>query len=314
MKYRVRLVGVLTATAALCAPLAPLGAQSRYGECDAGTLSLRDACYKAVDLFNYLAPQLNTSIAGGNATLGQGGTLGGFPHWSGELRASGMSGSLPQISGLQLSTAGQVATDIPVRSQAIGIPTVDAAIGLYRGVALPAMDVLGVDLLLSAAYVPTLNGASMGVHPTGAAFRLGYGARIGLMQESAALPGVSLTYMVRDLPTADVVGTTIDRSSGETDTVGVRGLSLTTKAWRLVASKSFTFFGLVAGVGQDRYQSSGNLSVYVKDANGCSSGCSGTPFGFSQTLTRMNYFADVAFNLKVAKLVGEIGRVSGGSV
>ena len=36
--------------------------------------------------------------------------------------------------------------------------------------------------------------------------KLGYGARIGILQESLIVPGIAVSYLVRDLPTLNVVG------------------------------------------------------------------------------------------------------------
>src|SRR5438093_4751547 len=58
---------------------------------------VQDACQQAIDLFNYMRPQLGIAIAGGNATLGQGGTLGGLPHFTLGLRANVLQGSVPQV-------------------------------------------------------------------------------------------------------------------------------------------------------------------------------------------------------------------------
>ena len=44
--------------------------------------ALQDACQQTYDLFTFLAPQLGISLAGGNATLGTGSTLGGIGHFS----------------------------------------------------------------------------------------------------------------------------------------------------------------------------------------------------------------------------------------
>ena len=42
----------------------------------------QDICTQAFDVYQFLAPQLGLALAGGNATLGQGGTLGGIGHAS----------------------------------------------------------------------------------------------------------------------------------------------------------------------------------------------------------------------------------------
>ena len=52
----------------------------------------------ALDVFDLMAPQLGLALTGGNATLGQGGTLGGPGHFSIGLRANVFSGDLPEVT------------------------------------------------------------------------------------------------------------------------------------------------------------------------------------------------------------------------
>ena len=54
-----------------------------------------DACPKAVDLLNFMTPQLSTALVGGSPTLGQGGVLGGLGHFSIDIRGSAVNGQLP---------------------------------------------------------------------------------------------------------------------------------------------------------------------------------------------------------------------------
>ena len=137
--------------------------------------------------------------------------------------------------------------------------------------------------------------------PTGGNWKFGYGVRVGLLQESLVVPGVSVTWLKRDLPTTDITG------SASTSTLSVKGLSENTTAWRVVASKSLIVFGLAAGVGQDKYTSSASVQGYV--------GTQPSPtVSASQSLTRTNYFADLSLNLVIFKIVGEVGEVEGGTV
>src|SRR5674476_357993 len=86
MKYRVIVAGILAVAIA-----APMQAQT----CSTQTA---DACQKAVDLLNFMTPQLSTALVGGNPTLGQGGVLGGLGHFSIDIRASGsLSFELPKL-------------------------------------------------------------------------------------------------------------------------------------------------------------------------------------------------------------------------
>src|SRR2546423_11982148 len=85
----------------------PPGTANGFGVPDQ-TRASQDACQKAIDVFQYLAPQLATSVAGGNATLGQAGSLGGLGHFSAGFRINALQGSLPQVQNVTPSVTGAV--------------------------------------------------------------------------------------------------------------------------------------------------------------------------------------------------------------
>src|ERR687896_483176 len=109
----------------------------------------QDACQKALDLLNYMTPQLGTLIAGGNATIGQGGTLGGLGHFALSVRANAMRASLPDIEGAGVNYGDAERTNYVTEAQWAALPVVDAAFGVFKGIALPLTNVLGVDVLLN---------------------------------------------------------------------------------------------------------------------------------------------------------------------
>lgn len=95
-----------------------------------------DVCQQAMDLVSYMVPQLGISVTGGNVTLGQGGALGGLPHFTIGLRANILSGAVPNV---QSPTVGSTATrrnPYPTSSTPFGLPAVDASVGLFKGVPL----------------------------------------------------------------------------------------------------------------------------------------------------------------------------------
>src|ERR671932_1206049 len=96
-----------------------------------------DACQKVIDLYKYMNVQLGTSVAGGNATLGQGGSLGGLGHFAIGLRANAMRASVPDLAatGLREGPAGSP-DNFEVESKWAGLPAVDAAVGIFRGIPL----------------------------------------------------------------------------------------------------------------------------------------------------------------------------------
>ncbi len=314
MKVR---VFVLFAAAALTAT--SIQAQVDTQRCPPGTVNgfgvpdqtraSQDACQKAIDLFKYLAPQLGTIIAGGNPTLGQGGNLGGLGHFSAGLRVNVLQGSLPQVQNVTPSVTGATSTQFQTKDQYIPMPTADLAIGVFKGIPLALTNVGGVDVLVSASYVPEFNNSGVSVKVPNGSLKLGYGARVGILQESLLVPGVSVSYLVRDLPTLNVSG-----SSGS-DSLYVNNLSLKTKAWRVTASKSLILFGLAAGFGQDKYDASTDVGAHVAARTvPPTSAANAGPVSISQNLTRTNIFADLSVNLLLFKITGEIGQVSGGTI
>jgi hypothetical protein len=293
-------------------------AQQTSSQCPHGTVTAgvpdanratQDACQQAIDLFAYMVPQLGIALTGGNATLGQGGALGGLGHFTVGLRGNVVAGNVPQVNKVTVSDTGAVRrTNYPTGTQFLGLPAVDAAVGLFKGIPLPLTNVGGIDLLLSASYVPKVSGNNVTLDPD-SPLKIGYGVRIGALQESILVPGVSFTYLKRDLPKTTITGT--DGS----DSLTIKNLDATTSAWRIVASKSLIVFSLAAGVGQDKYEASTSVQATVHRTYNA------IPLRFQtsvtppkQSVTRTNYFADVSLNMILAKIIGEIGMVSGGTV
>jgi hypothetical protein len=307
---------MIAAAALVTAFATPAAAQSgASADCFAQQTGVQDACQKAVDLFNFMAPQLGTSLSGGNAVSGTASTLGGLGHFSVGLRANVVNGRLPDMASADVGFSGPQASDFAVEKQVLGLPTVDAAVGIFGGVPLGITRVGGVDLLVNAAYLPEYDGDGLAITTPDGALKLGFGARVGLLQESLVVPGVAVTYLRRDLPTVSVLGQ-FEGTTGN-DELSLRDLSVKTDAWRVVASKSFFVFGLAAGAGQDKYETSTTLGATVRSgglACNVATPCQTTPVSLEQSLTRTNYFGSLSLNLLMLKIVGEVGQVSGGEV
>jgi hypothetical protein len=301
---------VLALSVLSCFSISAAQAQGGVNSCPGGSVinvASQDACQMAVDVFQFLAPQLGLGLTGGNATLGRGSALGGPGHFSIGVRANVFQGDVPDIEQFPTpSPTGAQPRTLPSSSQILGVPTADAAIGLFAGVPLGLTNVGGIDLLLSATYVPTFGdaGSEIQVKPEHN-WQVGYGVRVGLLQESLVLPGVSFTFLKRDLPTTTITGT-----SSSLD-VNIMDASVHTTAYRVVASKSLILFGVAAGVGQDKYDQKANVQGTGR-ASGVSVTSSVVPL--SQDLTRTNYFLDLSMNFPLVKLIGEIGQVTGGDV
>lgn len=303
--------GVIGWAGAMLLAASVAGAQSP--SCPSGTaaqLATQDLCQQAVDVFQYIAPQLGTAIAGGNATLGQGGILGGFGHFSLGIRANAVDGTLPQVDQFTQSVTGAQRQTLPTKdNQLLPMPVVDAAFGVWNGLPLGVTNVLGLDVLVNVAYVPEVNENGFSVKTPNGSLKFGYGARVGILKESLVVPGVAFTYLKRDLPTFTLDGT------ADIGSFTVSNMDIGTTAWRVVASKHFILFGLAAGVGQDKYSTNGAVQATVPaSSSGLPQDVSSGLVPLSQDMTRTNMFADLSLNLPILKLVGEIGQVSGGSV
>lgn len=312
---------ILSTVAALSATVISAGdasAQGRAAQCQTSTSLTSpdyysaDACEKAIDLFNYMAPQLGTAIAGGSTVMGKGATLGGVGHFSIGFRANALVGTMPKVDadGVRPEAGGPQQDSYETSTRYIPMPVADIALGLFKGIPVGVTRVGGIDLLANVAYLPDVGseGDDVRVSVDGSNLKVGYGARVGLVGEGLAWPGVSVSYMRRDLP---VVNITAQEAGSE---LRVNKLDLQTTALRLTASKTFLLVGVHAGVGQDRYESSATARGTVSSGVAGIGTVSSDEIALSQTLTRTNLFAGFSFNLPLVKFGAEVGRVSGGDV
>lgn len=263
-----------------------------------------DGCQKAIDLYQYLNTQLGTLVAGGNATLGQGGTLGGLGHFSVGARVNLLNASIPDVQGVNVTTGAPQASGYTTNGKTLAFPELDGALGIFRGFPIGITYIGGLDLLGSASYLPAIEQTGVRVgHPTGA-IRFGYGVRLGLLQETFLTPGISVTYQERSLPVTTIVAT-----ASPTESFSVRDLDLRAKAWRIVASKNLLWVSLAAGFGRDYYDATAKATFNVDGET------QQTPVSLAVSPSRTSIFGDVSINvIPFVKLVGELGRVSGGSV
>ena len=304
-RTRARSLAAGVAAALLVAPALP--AQTVSPACS-GQGDVQDACQKAADLFAFVAPQIAATLAGGNATLGQSGTVGGLGHFALTLRATGLRGELPNVENVGVARGPAQSSQFGVDEQWFAVPQVDLALGVFGGFPIGLTSIGGIDLLLSGTFVPEVEEDDFSLTAPDGQFKLGYGARLGLVEETFAVPGVSVSYMRRELPTVDVVALTAD------DELSVTGARVRVDSWRAVVGKRLLVAGIAAGIGQDRYDSQAAVSAVVCDGvlgvPVCQDASTAEPF--SQKLTRTNAFANLSLHLAVLRLVGEIGRSWGG--
>jgi hypothetical protein len=313
MKSRIIYAAIFAVSNAVLAPQAagqtidpqcPAGSTNSSGDPD-NTKIAQDACQKAIDLFRYMAPQLGTVLAGGNPTQGVSGTLGGIGHFSLGLRGNALSASIPGIDRVVPSTQGAEVDTYTLDSRTVGFVTADLALGVFKGMAVSGLG--AIDLLVSAAYVPEYSNPSVQVTVPSGSLKLGFGAKVGVLKETALLPGISVSYLSRELPRVDITG-----RSGD-DRLDLDEVRVKSTSWRAVAGKRFLFLGAGAGFGRDTYDSHATISVTVAPRQSTSGGTGG-PIDLGQQLTRNNLFGTVWLTSHVVRIVGEVGRVSGGDI
>lgn len=295
----------LFAAAAMCAVAAPA-----FAQCTGASEALQ-ACRTASDLLNYMTPQLATAIAGGSSTLGQSGALGGFGRVALSIRGTGIvNGGLPQIGDEGFDTTN-TRKHYAVDDQIVPGVGIDAAIGVWKGLNLGATHLGALDVLLSALYLPDVTGGGndFSINAKDGNLKLGYGLRVGILDENVLMPGLYVSYLQRALPTVSLSGHSGGSAGGSAGDFSLTDFNVKTTAYRLVASKNLLFFGIQAGVGQDRYESSASLSAAVS-ASGAQRSATGIA---TMSMTRSNVFVGATLNLLAAKLVVEAGQVSGGA-
>jgi hypothetical protein len=302
------------ALVALCAALgAPRAAAAQGGgaidaQCGTATSNARitqDACQKAIDILQFMAPQLGAMLTGGNAVLGEHSALRGLGRVSLGLKVNGLEASLPRVDQRTPATTGAVASDSAVRSQWVAVPVLDAAIGLFRGFPVGGTYALGLDALVNVAYIPSLDEDDFTLEAPDGSVKFGLGGRVGVLAETFLTPGLSVTWLHRALPTVNVAG----RVSG--DELNVRDVRVSTTAWRVVAGKNLSVFGVAIGGGQDTYDTRADAQVTISRVV---PSVTSSVVSSRQELTRTNLFANLSLNLPALRLVAEVGRVNGGQV
>ncbi|MBC7895636.1 MAG: hypothetical protein H7066_09485 [Cytophagaceae bacterium] len=163
----------------------------------------------------------------------------------------------------------------------------------------------GVDALLNLSILPSMTVGDLEVSVPDGPVKLGVGARVSLVTESVLTPGISFTWLKRDLPHIAVKGTP------GSDEIDIDDFQVKTTAWRGVIGKNFGFLSISGGFGQDTYKTSTLANVRVTRLGLTTSA---GPIVATQKLTRDNAFGSLALNFGLLSIVGEGGRASGGDL
>jgi hypothetical protein len=178
---------------------------------------------------------------------------------------------------------------------------VEGAVGLYKGMpsGLLAVDFLGSAQLLATDQVDNLTVDEGARRIGGIALGLGYGARIGLMKETALMPALSFSVMRRDIPEISYG----DISTGDRYSYAV---DLHATNLRLIASKHLAVFDVAAGLGWDKY--TGDALIRFRDPITL---VAQPDIPVQLDNSRMLAFLNAGLSLKKVNLIGEIGYQGG---
>ena len=303
-------IAALAAVAFIAGPGTAL-AQTTSGACTVAPAiagaSGADMCQKGRDLFSLLVPQIGVALSGGNTIVGEGGTLGGWGKRMLQLRLSAVDGRVPANAVPVRVTGPAVASDFGATRVPVPMPSIDAAVGLFKGLPFGLTNVGGVDVLLGATYLPTIQESDFELTPTSSNLAFSYGVRVGALQESSLVPGVSVSVMRRKLPTMNL-------GYGSTnDTLRVENFALTSNALRLVASKRVLIFGIAAGVGRDQIDGTSSLRAVVNEQILTTNQRFGGALpNLRTTVSRNTAFVNASLNLVILRLIGEYGWSSEG--
>lgn len=302
-------MAALMIVAATHAGVRALEAQTTSGTCTSasfGGFPGADACTKARDIFAFVMPQVGVALSGGNPVPGEGGTLGGWGKRALSLRLTAVEGVVP-ANAVPIRLTGAVSSNLGASRAPVPVPSVDAAVGLFAGVPAGLTNVGGVDLLLGATYLPDVSKNGFSAVPQTSSFAFSYGVRVGALQESSLVPGLSLSYMRRKLPT-----TSLGYVAGN-DSITVSNLAATSNSFRLVASKRVAIFGIAAGVGRDQLENTAGVDAVVNETVlNQPTRAQIALFGLRNTVTRNTAFVNLSLGLGIARLVGEVGWSAAG--
>lgn len=267
---------------------------------------LGDAGSKANDIAMFLAVQRADETVGGNVILGQAGPIGKKAGVLVDVRANHISRRLPEVNGITMRTGATTATDFQASNQSATAVTATVATALWRGVASGPTHIGELDLTGSLSYLQGFQDNSLHIS-SNSSIATGIGFRIGLVEETRTLPGITYAVSLRFVPAFDFSSNTIPVLGGGTMTIGGDSIDVRATSWRFAASKQFGAIGATAGMGGDSYSGSGSVSAAL---SGSSLGAMSGSQYVSAFPNRRNLFIGGSYTMRGVSLVGEFGHLS----
>jgi|GEM_PF-2307976 len=288
-------------------------------------------CIAAVQAAAAAQPQLGLLVAGGlpGPAAGPGGArLGFLPGLNAFVRANLVRGRLPDI----ITEANSPPPALPAplteeRSVTTVALSADVALGVVPGFRVaPGVQAGALDVMASASYLPFDLISRELFNNSSAQFAWGVGVRLGLLQESGAVPGLSLSVARRSLggvqigtvcegeEVADPISTTTPPSTLCREEGDVAQASVSVASWstRAALSKRVMGVGLGVGAGYDRF--TGDLDVAVLGAQGTAINPTRvyrSP-GAEMENERWSGFLNASMPLPMGAVSAELGWMQGG--
>ncbi|HEX5726270.1 MAG TPA: bifunctional diaminohydroxyphosphoribosylaminopyrimidine deaminase/5-amino-6-(5-phosphoribosylamino)uracil reductase RibD [Longimicrobiaceae bacterium] len=274
--------------------------------------SPRDACITVAQALDAAQPQVGIALAGGNPELGTASTggvrLGILPRVSLGLRGNVVATRLPGFLADELPSA----ENVPGGRMTFPLPAIGAtaSVGLFDGVSLaPTLGGFGaLDLLGSATWLP-VDLVDVEGFDRAEGLSWGVGARLGLVRESFAAPGVAVSLMYRSLDEIRVgdvcpAGAAGDLCAGDGDP-GEVAFDLANWSARATVGKRLLGLGLAAGVGLDRFESEGAFAFRGETVGTATRVRRVEDLSFEND--RWSAFANLSYGLLVGSVILEAG-------
>jgi hypothetical protein len=258
---------------------------------------LFDGVAKSNRIARAMVRQQAEELSMGQPVLDNASTLGGTGRMALDVRVTRSPRDLPVTSGSPVTTTDTERPMLPTTSASGTIVGANLALGVVPGFRVGSTRVLGIDALAGATLHSNASGDQVSMRNSGTPFSVTVGFRAGIIEETAALPGLAVSF--RRSKGGKRSYNASEYLPGSSRLVEMTGAVRTeVSGWHLTAGKHFGRLGLSAGVGRDSYSEMvGGTATLDGRSDQTSSLLGGT-------LT--NIYGGLAYRVGRVKLAGEL--------
>jgi hypothetical protein len=270
----------------------PLAAQNAECQPYAGQARAFNVCNAVIDGAEAFHPVLGVLTSGGTPVLGTANSLGGFGHFYVSARVNATRVVLPDLNYDGSTTTVGAGDKLFFPS-----PVLEAAMGVFRGLrgGLLALDLLGSAQLLPTTQIDNFSVAPGARRIGSVALGLGFGARVGILGETAVTPGVAVSVMRRNIPQVRYG----DLGNGANLSFAT---NLDATNLRLTLGKGFSVLNIAGGLGWDHY--TGDATVQFRNPT---SGIPASTIDVALSHSRTMGFANAGLDFRHFKFTTEAG-------